>query len=157
MINLEIGDLNPDQIHELEKLAEAFRLKNNEMPETVGECFEKVKPIYFIKEDNVIYAKQYSWGDSNHLPSENHCIQTQAIWKEMVVAKAINGEWEPDYTIGNRNEKWWIYITEAGYAATLKSSFAAEGFVCFKSEQAAKKAARILGRETLKQARGMFI
>lgn len=85
----------------------------------------------------------------NNCTSEKQAKKLLAINQLMNVAKYLNGDWKPNWNIGD--EKYSFLITNN--TIYIKASWASHrGSVYFKTEKLAKQAIKILGEETIKLA-----
>lgn len=113
------------------------------------------KSSYFIREgkdinriENYIPFDTYIY--SNNSTSKKQAEKLIAINKLMNVAKYFNGDWRPDWN-NDKEYKYYLRICNKiiniGYANIYISNI-----VYFKSEELAKQAIEILGKETIKLA-----
>jgi len=153
-----------EQLQELQATIETARKQIEELQkqpeplETLEDCYNKVKPLYYIDENSEIDTlriNQFRFDSEQmtNLPSRKHCEQIQAIMKCMVVMEALNDGWKPDW---KTNQYKWRFEMENGEYKEIDWSVGhIVSLFYFKTKELAEKAYTILGEETIKTAMGL--
>lgn len=97
----------------------------------------------------VINNADINYKDINNCTSEKQLKKLLAINKLMNVAKYLNGDWQPDWN-NHKEPKYYICISK--YTGEYIAYCDNTSFVYFKTEELAKQAIDILGKETIKLA-----
>lgn len=93
-----------------------------------------------------------TWVLTSICASKQMLVKLSAIYKLLMVAKYLNGDWEPDWE-DERKDKWGIYYDYGN----MKLCYINEGYNChapvyFRTKELAEQAIQILGEETIKLA-----
>lgn len=113
---------------------------------TFEDCWNKVKPEYYIDDDNLIceyldYPEKYRTETLNQLPTHKSAQQIQAAIKLFVVMHALQENWVPDtereaYSIWYNNG---ILLISKDYCNSYNNPY------IFKDQETAHKAIDIAG------------
>lgn len=117
------------------------------------QLFQHNKTFYINTFGNIeiIDKAENNYIEGNNCISEKQAQKLLAINKLMNVAKYLNGNWQPNWEEYNEEFKYYIQL----YHKLLNISYTTHynsSFVYFKSEELAKQAIDILGKETVKLA-----
>lgn len=89
----------------------------------------------------------------NNCTSERQAQKLLAINKLMNVAKYLNGNWQPNWFNIHYTRKYYIFIDKVNNNISISYNDTYCGHhIYFKSEELAKQAIDILGKETIKLA-----
>lgn len=117
---------------------------------------EKKKKLTYedivIKLKPIINVASLSTGLKFYATSSKMFDKIHAIDKLMIVAKYLNGDWQPDWS-DNAEAKWFVYSSNEGKEIKVDCFRTTQHpFIYFKSKNLAEKAIEILGEETIKLA-----
>lgn len=111
---------------------------------TFQDCWEKVKPGYWIKQATNTIEQQniilyYDNKDTANLPTRKSATQIQAAIKLFVIKEALQGDWKPEL-----NERSY-HIWYNGYNLKIGTNFGEEKLnpFTFKSKELAQRAIEI--------------
>lgn len=90
-----------------------------------------------------------TWVLTSLCASKQMLNKLSAIYKLLMVAKYINGDWKPDWEDGV--SKWFLCIVEEEIE-TVCVARESYSIVYFRTEEIAKQAIQILGEETIRLA-----
>ena len=87
-----------------------------------------------------------NYNDQNNCTTEAQARRTLAYNKLMNIAKYLNGDWKPDF---DGHKKNWNICKEGDDYLALWTDYTENCSVYFKSEEAAYKAVRLMGEDSL--------
>lgn len=114
---------------------------------------EKKKLTYeniLIELKPIIHVTSLSTGVDLYATSNKMFRKIEAINKLTIVAKYLNGDWQPDWN-SQCEKKCYIYIGEKQIRITYTCSTQSSD-IYFKTEKLAEQAIEILGEETIRLA-----
>lgn len=122
-------------------------------PDTKNAYDDICKELFFGKtaywvHDNKIKkgVVRYSYKDIDNYTSLAQAKRTLAFNKLQNIAKYLNDGWKPNF---NGNQKNWNIIKDDDTFVVMFTTTANKACVCFKSENLAKEAIRIMGEDSL--------
>ena len=125
--------------------------ETQEKPITYGDVLKELylgKTAYWVYDKRIESGKQssYNFEDAVNCTSVAQAKRMVAFNKLQNIAKYLNGDWKPNFD-GN-HENWSINKTGDDFLA-MYTKYVNKASVYFKSEEAANKAIRLMGEESL--------